>query len=146
MQASCFALFVRIQIHSHRYIILISTLCLNFKPVVYAHSLLFQVLPKPVLTLLNLSFPLPSSDLGEEALENEFMLNNLNLSQVPSLFLFLHFCFSRFIAFRKSVLSVQCLSCLRFFLCLLIWNIPNIRLGCCSVANIFPQTCRFKTE
>ncbi|XWS60390.1 hypothetical protein CRYUN_Cryun07bG0032400 [Craigia yunnanensis] len=41
-----------------------------------------QVLPKPVLTLLNLSFPLPSSDLGEEALENEFMLNNLLLSQI----------------------------------------------------------------
>ncbi|EOY22185.1 Transducin family protein / WD-40 repeat family protein isoform 1 [Theobroma cacao] len=41
-----------------------------------------QVLPKPVLTLLNLSFPLASSDLGEEALENEFMLNNLHLSQI----------------------------------------------------------------
>lgn len=46
-----------------------------------------QVLPKPVLTLLNLSFPLASSDLGEEALENEFMLNNLHRSQVLSLYL-----------------------------------------------------------
>ncbi|XP_038998481.1 uncharacterized protein LOC120123731 [Hibiscus syriacus] len=41
-----------------------------------------QVLPKPVLTLINLSFPLASSDLGEEALENEFMLNNLHLSKI----------------------------------------------------------------
>ncbi|XVE56745.1 hypothetical protein DITRI_Ditri04bG0035600 [Diplodiscus trichospermus] len=41
-----------------------------------------HVLPKPVLTLLNLSFPLASSDIGEEALENEFMLNNLLLSQI----------------------------------------------------------------
>ncbi|XVF49878.1 hypothetical protein PTKIN_Ptkin04bG0051500 [Pterospermum kingtungense] len=41
-----------------------------------------QVLPKPVLTLLDLSFPLASSDLGEEALENEFMLNNLLLSEI----------------------------------------------------------------
>ncbi|GMI78175.1 Enhancer Of Lhp1 [Hibiscus trionum] len=41
-----------------------------------------QVLPKPVLTLVNLSFPLASSDLGEDALENEFMLNNLHLSQI----------------------------------------------------------------
>ncbi|XP_022736596.1 WD repeat and HMG-box DNA-binding protein 1-like [Durio zibethinus] len=41
-----------------------------------------QVLPKPVLTLLNMSFPLALSDLGEEALENEFMLNNLLLSQI----------------------------------------------------------------
>ncbi|KAL4280939.1 hypothetical protein GQ457_03G017900 [Hibiscus cannabinus] len=41
-----------------------------------------QVLPKPVLTLINLSFPLASSDLGEEALENEFLLNNLHLSQI----------------------------------------------------------------
>ncbi|KAE8733457.1 Transducin family protein / WD-40 repeat family protein isoform 2 [Hibiscus syriacus] len=40
------------------------------------------VLPKPVLTLINLSFPLASSDLGEEALENEFMLNNLHLSKI----------------------------------------------------------------
>lgn len=41
-----------------------------------------QVMPKPVLSLLNLSFPLASSDLGAEALENEFMLNNMHLSQV----------------------------------------------------------------
>ncbi|KAK9278760.1 hypothetical protein L1049_028337 [Liquidambar formosana] len=41
-----------------------------------------QVMPKPVLTLLNLSFPLASSDLGAEALENEFMLNNMHLSQI----------------------------------------------------------------
>ncbi|KAE8716446.1 Transducin family protein / WD-40 repeat family protein isoform 2 [Hibiscus syriacus] len=41
-----------------------------------------QVLPKPVLTLISLSFPLASSDLGEEALENEFMLNNLHLSKI----------------------------------------------------------------
>lgn len=42
----------------------------------------FQVMPKPVLSLLNLSFPLASSDLGAEALENEFMLNSMHLSQV----------------------------------------------------------------
>ncbi|KDP31399.1 hypothetical protein JCGZ_11775 [Jatropha curcas] len=41
-----------------------------------------QVMPKPVLTLLNLSFPLASSDLGADALENEFILNNMHLSQI----------------------------------------------------------------
>ncbi|KAI9174226.1 hypothetical protein LWI28_014153 [Acer negundo] len=41
-----------------------------------------QVMPKPVLTLLDLSFPLASSDLGAETLENEFILNNINLSQI----------------------------------------------------------------
>ncbi|KAG5019973.1 hypothetical protein JHK87_015828 [Glycine soja] len=39
-----------------------------------------QVMPKPVLTPLNLSFPLASSDLGgSEAHEKEFMMNNLRL-------------------------------------------------------------------
>ncbi|OIV97113.1 hypothetical protein TanjilG_10059 [Lupinus angustifolius] len=41
-----------------------------------------QVMPKPVLTLLNLSFPLASSDLGSEALENEFMMNNMHLFEI----------------------------------------------------------------
>ncbi|KAK7845380.1 wd repeat and hmg-box dna-binding protein 1 [Quercus suber] len=41
-----------------------------------------QVMPKPVLTLLNLSFPVASSDLGAEALENEFILNNMHLLQI----------------------------------------------------------------
>ncbi|KAK1296971.1 hypothetical protein QJS10_CPB15g01087 [Acorus calamus] len=41
-----------------------------------------QVMPKPVLTLLNLSFPLASSDLGADELENEFMMCNLYLSQI----------------------------------------------------------------
>ena len=54
------------------------------------------MLPKPVLTLLNLSFPLASSDLGEEALENEFMLNNLLLSQVLFLYLFVYVAFQGF--------------------------------------------------
>jgi hypothetical protein len=31
---------------------------------------------------MNLSFPLASSDLGAEALENEFILNNMHLLQV----------------------------------------------------------------
>ncbi|XP_068643156.1 protein ENHANCER OF LHP1 1-like [Aristolochia californica] len=39
------------------------------------------VVPKPVLTLLNLSFPVASSDLGPNDLENELMMNNLYLSQ-----------------------------------------------------------------
>lgn len=39
------------------------------------------VMPKPVLTLLNLSLPLASSDLGVDALENEFIMTNLYLSQ-----------------------------------------------------------------
>lgn len=39
-------------------------------------------MPKPVLTLLDLSFPLASSDLGAETLENEFILRNMHLSQV----------------------------------------------------------------
>ncbi|XP_038678678.1 WD repeat and HMG-box DNA-binding protein 1-like isoform X2 [Tripterygium wilfordii] len=41
-----------------------------------------QVMPKPVLSLLDLSVPLASSDLGKETLENEFLLNNLRLSQI----------------------------------------------------------------
>ncbi|KAF3957802.1 hypothetical protein CMV_017222 [Castanea mollissima] len=41
-----------------------------------------QVMPKPVLSLLNLSFPVASSDLGAEALENEFILNNMHLLQI----------------------------------------------------------------
>lgn len=40
------------------------------------------VMPKPVLTLLNLSFPLASSDLGSEALENEFIMNNMHLFEI----------------------------------------------------------------
>ena len=47
----------------------------------------FQVMPKPVLTLLDLSFPLASSDLGAETLENEFILKNMHLSQVCLIFL-----------------------------------------------------------
>lgn len=39
-------------------------------------------MPKPVLTPLNLSFPLASSDLGADALENELMLNSMHLSEV----------------------------------------------------------------
>lgn len=31
---------------------------------------------------MDLSFPLPSSDLGADNLENEFILHNLHLSQV----------------------------------------------------------------
>ncbi|XP_023762447.1 protein ENHANCER OF LHP1 1 [Lactuca sativa] len=41
-----------------------------------------QVVPKPVLTLLDLSIPLASSDLGAEALENEFIISNMHLSQI----------------------------------------------------------------
>ncbi|XP_061341884.1 protein ENHANCER OF LHP1 1 [Gastrolobium bilobum] len=41
-----------------------------------------QVMPKPVLTLLNLSFPLASSDLGSEALENEFIMNSMRLFEI----------------------------------------------------------------
>ncbi|CAI9786762.1 unnamed protein product [Fraxinus pennsylvanica] len=37
---------------------------------------------KPVLTLLDLSFPLASSDLGADSLENEFMMNNMHLCQI----------------------------------------------------------------
>ncbi|KAI4963768.1 hypothetical protein ZWY2020_010531 [Hordeum vulgare] len=41
-----------------------------------------QVMPKPVLTILELSFPLASSDLGANSLENEFMTRKLHLSQI----------------------------------------------------------------
>ncbi|KAI3970779.1 hypothetical protein MKX01_024426 [Papaver californicum] len=40
------------------------------------------VTPKPVFTLLNLSLPLASSDLGANDLENEFILSHLSLSQI----------------------------------------------------------------
>lgn len=45
----------------------------------------FQVMPKPVLTLLSLSIPLASSDLGADDLEKEFILSNLNLTQVSGI-------------------------------------------------------------
>ncbi|GAB2209615.1 hypothetical protein Droror1_Dr00026833 [Drosera rotundifolia] len=38
-----------------------------------------KVNPKPVLTLLDLSIPLACSDLGVDALENEFILRNIQL-------------------------------------------------------------------
>ncbi|KAL4584152.1 hypothetical protein LXL04_008743 [Taraxacum kok-saghyz] len=41
-----------------------------------------QAVPKPVLTLLDLCIPLASSDLGAEALENEFILSNMHLSEI----------------------------------------------------------------
>ncbi|XP_072962033.1 protein ENHANCER OF LHP1 1 [Typha angustifolia] len=41
-----------------------------------------SVMPKPVLTLLSLSVPLASSDLGAADLENEFIMRNLHLSQI----------------------------------------------------------------
>ncbi|XP_052167833.1 protein ENHANCER OF LHP1 1 [Oryza glaberrima] len=41
-----------------------------------------QVMPKPVLTILELSFPLASSDLGANSLETEFMMRKLHLSQI----------------------------------------------------------------
>lgn len=40
-----------------------------------------SVNPKPVLTVLDLSFPLASSDLGADNLENEFIMKNLQLSE-----------------------------------------------------------------
>ncbi|KAK1386870.1 hypothetical protein POM88_015048 [Heracleum sosnowskyi] len=43
-----------------------------------------QVIPKPVLTLLDLSCPLASSDLGADNLENEFICNNVQLCQIQS--------------------------------------------------------------
>lgn len=42
---------------------------------------LIQSTPKPVLTLFDLSFPLASSDLGADTLENEFIMTNMHLSQ-----------------------------------------------------------------
>ncbi|XP_075479186.1 protein ENHANCER OF LHP1 1 [Primulina tabacum] len=41
-----------------------------------------QCTPKPVLTLLDLTFPLASSDLGADSLENEFIMHNMHLSQI----------------------------------------------------------------
>ncbi|KAK2969699.1 hypothetical protein RJ640_004205 [Escallonia rubra] len=41
-----------------------------------------QAIPKPILTLLDLSFPLASSDLGAETLENEFILKNMQLFEI----------------------------------------------------------------
>ncbi|CAO2181596.1 unnamed protein product [Urochloa humidicola] len=43
-----------------------------------------KVMPKPVLTLLELSFPIASSDLGVNSLENEFMMSKLHLSQIQN--------------------------------------------------------------
>ncbi|PWA90383.1 transducin family protein / WD-40 repeat family protein [Artemisia annua] len=41
-----------------------------------------QAFPKPVLTLLDLSIPIASSDLGAENLENEFIISNMRLSEI----------------------------------------------------------------
>lgn len=41
-----------------------------------------QATPKPILTPLDLSFPLAASDLGAESLENEFMMNNMRITEV----------------------------------------------------------------
>jgi len=63
------------------------------------------VVPKPILTLMNLSFPLATSDLGAEALENEFMMNSMHLFEVRSCNLFKSngHCFGNFSpAFHKS--------------------------------------------
>lgn len=49
---------------------------------IHHSSLLIQATPKPVLTLLDLSFPLAASDLGAESLENDFIVTNMHLSQV----------------------------------------------------------------
>jgi chromosome transmission fidelity protein 4 len=47
-------------------------------------------MPKPVLTILDFSSALASSDLGADELENEFMMNNLQLSEVnPSFCMFM---------------------------------------------------------
>ncbi|CAN6237368.1 unnamed protein product [Urochloa humidicola] len=43
-----------------------------------------EVMPKPVLTLLEMSFPIASSDLGANSLENEFMMRKLHLSQIQN--------------------------------------------------------------
>lgn len=43
---------------------------------------LFQVSSKPVLSLLDLSYPLASSDLGADTLEKEFIFRNTRLLQV----------------------------------------------------------------
>ncbi|KAK8936893.1 hypothetical protein KSP39_PZI011752 [Platanthera zijinensis] len=40
------------------------------------------VMPKPVLMLLDLKFPLACSDLGADDLENEFLIRNLHLSKI----------------------------------------------------------------
>lgn len=42
----------------------------------------FQVTPKPILTILDLSLPLASSDLGAASLENELILKQLRLYEV----------------------------------------------------------------
>lgn len=41
-----------------------------------------QATPKPILTPFDLSFPLAASDLGAESLENEFMMNNMRITEV----------------------------------------------------------------
>lgn len=43
---------------------------------------LIQAIPKQALTLLDLSIPLASSDLGAQNLESEFIIRNMHLSQV----------------------------------------------------------------
>lgn len=59
----------------HYYRTLLSTFSITFPDT-------FQVTPKPLLALLDLSFPLATSDLGADSLENEFILNNMHLFQV----------------------------------------------------------------
>ena len=56
-------------------------------------------MPKPVLTILELSFPIAASDLGANSLENEFMMWKLHLSQVFT------------VPFQYSGLSMFCVVC-----------------------------------
>lgn len=49
-------------------------------------------MPKPVLSILGLSFPLASSDLGANSLENEFLMRKLQLSQVHTVHVHFQFC------------------------------------------------------
>lgn len=49
-------------------------------------SLAYNVVPRPIQTSLNFSLPLVFFDLGFEALENEFAMNNMKICLTSDLF------------------------------------------------------------
>lgn len=69
--------------HNWKFILILNCGLFTINSPLHVNSLdLWQVMPKPILMLLDLEFPLACSDLGTDDLENEFLIRNLHLSKV----------------------------------------------------------------